>query len=277
MRTVPFLLLSGGIALLARATAPPDVPFEIEGRVESIVLPSLQRSGTITVGTVVIEFDATTPIESPTARLQFPQLLGTPLPGRSVPGFLDGTAIVTGSSGAGGRVRAASIRIEPSENLLAGEVRASAGRAFAILRTPVELLDDPRMPGRAVDEFGFEIDPTTAPNGSFAAAEGYFGDDGLFHAHSLTADGAVVGPADQTSILRAIQGGTELDVRGASTIPSGVITLRCDDGSTATTTITPDADQPSFGVWRVKFTVVGMPASVIAQSSNGSSATAAVE
>ncbi len=256
---------------------PPAVEVELEGTIAAIV--DTGDAHQITVLDVPVRVDDDTAIFSPSAALTRWQLLQDPLPGRSVPGFLDGSAIVIGVASEG-TVHADILMVEPAEHVLAGPATDQRPEGPSILGIPVVLLSDPRMPGMAVNELGFQIDPSTIAPGDFTIAEGYMGEDHVFYAHRIEGIGEVLGPPDQTSITRARCAlDATLEVRGGSTTPEGTVQLLdADTGDIlAETTIQPDEDLPGLGSYRFRIDIITCPARVRVENANGSFAEATVE
>lgn len=203
-------------------------------------------------------------------------LCGDPLPGRRAPGFVQGRANITGSS-TGGVVRAAIVYVEPSEDLLIGPGSVENGQV-RILGRAIVLSDDPRMPGRAVNEVGFTIDPTTIPAGSEAVAAGY--DAGqVFYAFEVVSDFARLAPAAQTLVTRAqCSPGGELEVRGFSTHATGTITVLDDVTNSVLGTVEVSPDAGTAGTFRFRIQhPPTCPVRVRLLNSNGSTTIALVE
>jgi hypothetical protein len=261
--------------------ADPGISFELEGAITEIRRGSdpQKQPDVISVMRVEVRVPPHLPISTPTATLEFADLLGDPLPGRQQPGFLGGTAIILGMT-IGGVSTAHQVFVEPAENVLIGAVTANEGGALSILGVSVRPIDDWRMPTFTRNEYGFDIDPATVEVGSFAVAEGYLAPDGVLHAHTIEADGRMTGPSNQTSITRAqCRGGHELEVRGASTHPNGTIMIYNDVTGEliGSTTVIPDTDRPPFGRYRFRAELGECPTRVRAENSNDSSAVADVE
>jgi len=265
-------------ALIANPPAnPPAVDVELEGTITAII--DTGDAYQITVLDVPVRVDEDTAIFSPSAVLTRWQLLQDPLPGRSVPGFLNGSAIVIGSA-SNGAVRADILMVEPAENVLAGPAGDQRPDGPSILGIPVVLLSDPRMPGSAMNELGFQIDPSTIAPGDFTVAEGYMGEDHVFYAHLIEGNGEILGPPNQTSITRARCAlDAALEVRGGSTTPDG--TARLFDADTgdllAETSIEPDEDMTGLGTYRFRIEIDTCPSRVRVENSNGSFAETTVE
>jgi S-layer homology domain len=129
---------------------------------------------------------ATAPINSPSATLTIAQLADpTPLPGRSSPGFIGGTAIINGTT-TGAISTADDVFVEPAENVVIGTIThatctnadcSNLGDTLAVLNSPLVRLTDARIPaGPPSNAFGFAIDLSQgALVGAVVSAEGYFG------------------------------------------------------------------------------------------------------
>jgi hypothetical protein len=129
---------------------------------------------------------STAVISTPSATITIAQLTDpTPLPGRSSPGFIDGTGIVFSGQSVGGVVTTNDLTIEPGETVLLGPIThvnctnancTAPGNFIGVLGVPVIPLADPRMPANpSRNVFGFEID-MSQPGllGVGASLEGYF-------------------------------------------------------------------------------------------------------
>lgn len=263
------------------ATKTIAVAVHIEVELEGVVTSIIDRGPTteIDVLGVRVTIDDKTIIETPSAQISRGDLLGAPLPGRSVPGFWFGTAIVLGEAH-DDEIYADILLIEPSESVLGGpSTEAHDLGGPSILGVPIIILDDDRLPGIAMNELGFEIDPATIEVGVFTVAEGYMGDDGIFYAHLVEGLGVIVGPPDQTSITRArCSQSADIDVRGGSTSPEGTATLFDDDTGEllAQVPIEPHADLPGLGKYRFDLKLPECPRRVRVENSNNSTATADV-
>ena len=234
---------------------------EIEGPLKDVD----DAANTITVMDIVVSVPDGTPIHSPTANgLTLAQLETGPLPARSQEGFLEGTAIVTGTS-LNGVVTATDIFVEPAENVVVGISTSSDPlrvNGMLLRRSP-----DPRMPaGPPLNAFGFRIVPTSIPIGTLVAAEGYYatiGGNRLIW-HTLEADeGTLVNNASrEVSIIRAQcrdRGNTiELEVRGGAHDPADAqirVERRLANGTfqnVGTVAAVPDAATPRFGEYRLR-------------------------
>jgi hypothetical protein len=249
-----------GLAAASPARAQVVVPdASIEGPIQSVDPtpggPVLGRTwvGTMQVMGVTVRVLTTASIQSPTASLTLGQVgAAPPLPGRSQDGFLNGTAIATGDS-VEGILYATDVFVEPAENVIVGEataqqvdgdIRVNGVRAIA--------LTDPRIAaGPPINGFGFEIIPSSIPLNSLLAIEGYFGNDGNLHYHTLEADGGTLVRAGtrEVSVLRAqcrLRGGgrDELEVRGGTHNPAATpVTIEISDSTVV--------GGPHPGAWRV--------------------------
>lgn len=252
--------LGFGLILLMVSLRVAAVPLLLEGPI-SAVTANPDGSGSITVLGVQVGIPAGTPITTPTATLTIDQAADTtPLPGRTQPGFLAGTAIIEGESVLGVNT-ASSLFMEPSENILGADVTSIPPAAIEIGGTTLQSLADARIPADPVtNDFGFEVDPATVPTGVDAVAEGYYSNNGsgIFNYFALAvADGTLVNAGQpEISIIRAqCRAGAnpgdpiELRVLGAVHDPALVsITLK-DFGPTTfdiqASVVNPD--NPTFG------------------------------
>lgn len=275
-------------AQLSNAGALIAVPAELEGRITAIEIASgplgINNLGVSSNKLSVMGVEVWIPngmtIHTPVAALSFSELLGDSFPGRDEAGFMGGTAIIEAET-INGVTMAMHVFVEPSENVLIGAVTDNANGTLSILGLEVQLIDDYRMLGVAMTENGFLVDLTTTEPGSFAVAEGYFGNDNVFHAFAIEAVGEILGPPNQTSITRArcdIDG--SFDVRGASTSDFGIIDIY--DADTleylGSTIVDPDEDNPPFGKYRYDVDDIGeCPMRILVENSNGSHAFADVD
>ncbi len=249
--------------LLLLSTAPgiasAQVLAEVEGPIDNIVVKT--ATTTITVMgidiTVPNELFANGLVHTPTAQLLLPSdLLGAALPGRSVAGFLGGTAIITGVSTPGAPVFnssigatslgtgfvAADVFVEPAENVVLGSVTAvvEPGTNGALCDIYVEgthavFSTDTRMPASAaINGFGFEVDECGVTLGGAAAVEGYYGTDGKLHIFAFESDDApiIMSAAGITTISRASCDRGKVEIRGSSTLANGTATVSDADNLT---------------------------------------------
>jgi hypothetical protein len=256
---------------LAAAPAAAQMTVDLEGTITAINATS--QGSIMTVMGIDVLIPSGTPITSPTANLSLSQLMGSALPGRTVAGFLGGTAIISGFSGSsvsGVEATATSVFVEPAENVVIGPLGAGSA---SILGTPLELLTDARVPGMAINAYGFTINPAVVPAGTLAGVEGYFA-SGKLYAHTLEVD-APIPPAvnpnlPQVSVLRvSCEPGGRLEVRGGGYLPSGrinnTVTVRYNNGvnrSGTATAIVDDLAAPNFGLYRFRADVNRCPSTV---------------
>jgi len=210
------------------------VPMEVEGPITSIV-DNGDGSGTVTVMGMAIFVPAGTPINSPTASMTMSQLADpTPLAGRSKPGFIGGTAIILGDTVTG----AEDVFVEPAENVVLGELTANCMLGCADGNGVMEYYlalngmkmvpnTDSRIPFiEAIDPNALVISLESAQVNQPAAAEGYYGEDNVFHFFALEAMGepAAGRGANAISISRAqCRNGREIRVQGGVFDADGVI------------------------------------------------------
>ncbi|MHC1726146.1 MAG: hypothetical protein AB9866_09100 [Syntrophobacteraceae bacterium] len=298
------------LLILAIISAPLLVPLHagaqqvaaIEGPIQEIS-PETRR---MVVMGVIVNVPPDVPITTPTANLtemagagnSMDLLLGAPLPGRAVPGFLGGTAIINGTTLPSGNMRATDVFVEPSENVLIGPITAAtctnancagAGNSLSILRTRVVPIPDSRMRFSIQNDFGFPVNLTgTNLVGAAASAEGYFVPPRSFRYFLLEITGAPLrnpGIAE-VSIQRAqcredAVDGLQLDVLGATHTPAiGTVTIS-NGGTTFGTQATISAGVGSeFGTYTFRLrddpAFTACPENVTA-SFAGATATAAVD
>jgi len=206
------------IASLVSASAA-AAPLALEGPIQAIDAVN----GTMTVMGVTVAIPPTALISSPTKALTFGELTDTnPLPGRRQSGFIGGTAIINGLTAndpanlTGANV-AEDVFVEPSENVLLGEVSGNAcftpscdAGGLTISGVTMVRLEDSRIPaGAPIDANGLAIDLTTTPVLSEAAAEGYFVGNTFYYfalesvGQPVQCAGAGCRPADAVSIARS--------------------------------------------------------------------------
>ena len=229
-------LLTAAVALMAapeaaKAQAAAPVIFEIEGPITDFDA----NAGTIEVMGVTINVPAGMMVQTPTSEFPLSEL-GAPMPGKRN-GFVGGTGIVLGES-LEGVVTATEVFTDLSENVVIGE---STGfndvERLTINGLPVRPIKNSRMRAAPVtDAFGFRINVSTVPAGTFVAAEGYLVQNRngkvLYYHHLEAEAGELVNAGvPEVSINRAQcrdRGvGTardELEVRGAVHLPTTVAT-----------------------------------------------------
>ncbi len=277
--TVLFGLMGGisAIVVVAQRPAQAQLPTELEGPIQSIV--ASQGQALVRVMGIQVVVTGNTVIESPTKRLSLSELLTEKsFPGLTQPGFLGGTAIVTGTTLPNGSVLASEIAVEPAENIILGVATTKPTNGdLGILGTPVRLVSDSRLPSKAVNALGFGIRPETVLAGAEASAEGYYGSNGVFYAFLVEANGGLTMNGPQTSVLRArCQPGGRLEVRGGSTSGTGTVQVFNGSLSLGTATVVADAELPPFGAWQLRVNPGTCPTRIRVTNSNGSSVQADV-
>jgi hypothetical protein len=236
----------GAVPALAQIPTLIPVPVELEGPISAVV-DNGNGSGSIVVMGVTVQIPATAVIHTPTATLTIAQLADpTPLPGRTQPGFVGGTAIILGQTD-GVATTAEDVFAEPAENVLLGVITRADGCTatdctnLEVLGTQLLRLTDPRLPANPpANAFGFQVDLSQgALVGSPASVEGYYGQVAVppsvvpaLHYFIVELDGgALLNPGvTEVSILRAQcrerDNGIELDVLGATHDPgTGIVTI----------------------------------------------------
>lgn len=220
------LTLLAGPRAVGQVPVPAPLPSEVEGTISGI--SRVRNVVTMTVMNMTIRVPAGTPINSPTAKLTPQQLANArPLPGRTEPGFIGGTAKIAGTVDAQGIITAQDVFVEPAENVVVGAATATAGGALEVNGVPVSLLRDPRLrAGVPVNAFGFGIDLASVAPGTSVSVEGFFS-LGIFNAFHVEVDGEaqLLRARPQVAIVRAQARentpndlvGDELEVRGSVT------------------------------------------------------------
>jgi hypothetical protein len=277
---LPHVFAAAAVALTlvaVPAQTPAQVPadaFSLEGNLNAVDV----GERTLSVMGIVVEVPLDALVATPAGPIAFADLLGPALPGRPDAGFLNGTAKVDGIID-GHRFLASTAIIEPAENLLLGAVSDVADSSVSILGVEARLIDDARMPAVAVNSMGFDVLVGTADVGAFAAAQGYFGDDGIFHAYHIEVDGQLSGPANQTNVWFATcDGGGDFSMRGASTTSGDTLFIYDHDRDAllGSVVLIADEDLPPFSRYRFDAQLDACPANVRVENTNGSSALAAV-
>ncbi len=190
MKSILFSLFSS-LLLVATAQAQVPVPIitSVEGPVKGI---TRNPDGTLllTVMGVPVILNANTRIHSPTSFLTFNQLLNiNKLPGRIQRGFMNGTAIATGTQNSQGVMTAVNLSITTAENAVAGMITKNSGGLLEMNQMPVKFCTDARMPGRgAMNSFAIPIDLSWVIVGTTAALEGYYDDASAFQSINLYLD-----------------------------------------------------------------------------------------
>ena len=254
--------LGQGVVTVPGATTPGYT----EGPIESI---DLQTVGSIIMKVmgVTVNVPTDTIIESPTRQLTLRQLANrTPLPGRTQPGFIGGTALINGVVEiATGTFTATNMVVEPSENVLIGVVTSVA--PLKILNSEIDIINDTRIPFHFINEFGFALAPNPVLEvGTLASAEGYYA-NGKFRAFllDLIGDLPLANPATDINIQRAqtrertpnARRGDEVKIRGFYHVPNGIAptvrVFRVDAGVATllgNATVIP-GENTKFGVWNL--------------------------
>ncbi|MCA9034277.1 MAG: hypothetical protein KDA91_04050 [Planctomycetaceae bacterium] len=228
---------------------------ELEGPLKSVDPTTAELS---VMGMRVI-VDGNTRIESPSATLTIDQLKDTAsLPGRTQQGFEGGTATVTGTvDPMTGNVTAATVFVEPSENVILGVVTENNAGELKVNGVQIKYLNDPRIPLKAVqNEFGFEVKRESIPVATPVAVEGYY--DGTdFQTFLVEIDGpaTLANPDPQVSVLRAQTRERRAD-RGDD------VTVR---GAVTTAHVTPGTTRQTIGIYRVDNGVEALIATVQAR------------
>lgn len=291
--SVSALALLAGLAGVSPASAQallPDVT--IEGPVQTFSSPTageLAPNGQPIIGVMkvmgaTVKVPQGAPIHSPTnSSLTWQQFTMGAFVGRAEPGFLGGTAIVTGDS-QGGVIYADDVFSDISEHVVVGEATGSVtvddgSTRASVNGIPLIPLDDPRMPaGAPINGFGFEVNPAQITVGSLVSVEGYFA-AGKLNYHNFEADGAsLINPTTpEVSILRAncrFRGGNrnEIEVRGGTKNPAGgTVTIEYSNPAATTTggwtaltpAVTPVVDTtvtPNQGLYRYTASNITFPA-----------------
>ncbi|NMG00388.1 Ig-like domain-containing protein [Aromatoleum toluolicum] len=268
VRTLALLCALGAPALVSAQVAP--IPFESEGIVKGIYNRPDGTGVELTVfgRTFLVPPGAT--IHTPTKTLTAAELVDpSRFPGLYRDGFVGSTAILLGEVTLSPDATTATpvikdVAIEPAETVLLGTLTKNDAGVMSVLDIPLLPSTDPRLLSKGYkNEFGFAVEPASIPIGTFAAVEGYFGDDGNFYHFSLEAGGGLlVDPGTgKTSITRtACVPGARLDVQGATYLPSAsVVEFRNPKsnylyGSMSTTV---DLEAPEFGTYGYRVDVSG--------------------
>lgn len=248
----------------------------VEGPISAIT--RTRNVVTMTVAGALVRIPPRTPITSPTKRLTPAQLVSrVPFPGRTEPGFIGGTAIVTGTVDAAGTITATDVSVLPAENVVLGTVTSNVNGVLSVNGTPIKFLRDPRIPSSPLRDInGFSIILSSVVPGSLANVEGYFA-NGTFYAHLVEIDGPAqrVSRLPQTSITLAQVReqtpnnlvGDQVEMRGAVTtahVLPGVTTqtvriLRIDRGVArflGLVTAVIDPAVPGVAEWRFRTTTL---------------------
>lgn len=298
LKVVGATAVAGGVTVGSTGTAAAtehSLPIEIEGTLQSVDVANRQLD---VLGTDVTVAENAT-ITTPTATLgSLDALVGASFPGRSQPGFIGGTAVPVGTSQSPGwTATATEVFVEVAEHVIVGPVTENtvppggtlADGTFRVQGVNVEPIGDDRMPLVTIQaDLGTEVDVGSVPEGSLAAVEGYLGAGGeALYIHTLEAEEAeIVGP-EQLTINGARCASGRLRVRGASSEPSGTVTLYthdpnnpADPGQSLETVDVEPTEVATLGefVFDIRQVPGGCPAFVRAQhDQNGAEAISAVE
>ena len=243
------IAITVGLLFLALPAMAQEVLMALEGPIENVT-DNNDGSGSVTVMGIVVDIPDGTPINSPTAPLTITQFADpTPLPGRTQPGFLGGTAIITGVTD-GVTHTADDVFTEPAENVAIGVItdancaipgptdnpdqvrfRLCNNNSIEILGAPTRRLTNgntnSRMPAdHPTNESGFMINLGWTHEagelvGSSVGSEGYYDGSRLnWFAFELAGVGQLRNfDSSEASVLRAQcrerDDGIELDVMGA--------------------------------------------------------------
>jgi len=285
LNTTRSLLALAALAALPGVAAAQEVPSLAEGAISAIT-DDYAGGVWVTVMDMQVHVPASVfasgAATSPGATLTQAQLLDpTPLPGRSQPGFIGGTAIINGISSLAGGFTGADLFVEPAENVVLGIITANTACDIRIEGVPLKRLADARLPfGKAINGNGFEIDYCTSRVGGAAAVEGYFAGDTLYVFAYESDDADPISTVGETSINLAKCGRGRMEVRGATTANTGEVTVSNNDTipptplGTAGIDLDPVTNQ---GTYRFRQNVGACPSEARVDSPDGSFAIAGVE
>ena len=163
---------------------------------------------TLIVAGVTVIADSNTLIRTPTKVLNLTEVVDTtPFPGRSDPGFVNGSAQADGEYDTTvGVLRASRLFLEPAEHVLVGPIANPTDSGAVVNGVNAELTNDARIPKKPIqNEFGFPIKADTIPNDSLAAAEGYYAGGSLraFLISVDAPDALLKSDGPQVSLMRA--------------------------------------------------------------------------
>ena len=259
-RTLALLCALGAPALVSAQVVP--IPFESEGIVKGIYNRPDGTGVELTVfgRTFLVPPGAT--IHTPTKTLSAAELVDpSRFPGLYRDGFVGSTAILLGEVQIAADGTATplitGVAIEPAETVLLGSLTRNEAGAMSLLGVPMVPSSDPRLLSKGYkNEFGFIVDPASIPVGTFAALEGYYGDDGNFYHFSMeAAGGTLVDPAvPKTSITKtSCVPGSRLQVQGSAYLPAAS-TIEFRNPKTnylyGAMSTTVDIEAPEFGTYR---------------------------
>ncbi len=230
----------------------------LEGPISALI-DNGDGTGSITVMGITVAIPMGSPITTPAASLSITDAANTmPLPVRIQSGFIGGTAIIEGSGDILTGYIADTVFLEPAENILGAEITSLQGEPLTVGGVFMAPTGDMQIPaGPFTNVYGFEVDPTTVPQGTGATSEGYLANDGsgvmkhfgiMVDASDLVNTGTT-----EVSIIRAqcLAGSfpsdpIELRVLGAvhDFPPTGDVTIT--SGATTFGMVIPIADIPPF-------------------------------
>ncbi len=252
------------VAPLAHAQA----PGEVEGVIVNIGALQLDGSFTLTVMGTTVLVPSSAVISTPTvANLSRDKFLSTAtFPGRTELGFLGGTAIAIGTTGADGVITAETLFAEPGENVALGIVTQNDAAGLKVNGMPVKFLTEEvdsllRMPFDVpTNDLGFEINLADAIVGTPVGIEGYYSTvESTFYAFLLEATGiAAKDQRVQISALRALgrPAKGELEIRGGLSGIPGPVTIAFFNATTnaalGQVNVVPDPALPGTAVFRFR-------------------------
>lgn len=247
---------------------------ELDGAITAVKLNN-DGSVNMTVMGVNVVIPKGTPVTSPSAMLSLEQLADqTPLPGRTEPGFVGGTAFISGTGDiTTGTVTASDVFVEAAKHVVAGFV--TSGEPLTVNKMPVSFSKDPRLPSAPPKNgYGFPVKISALKPGTPVVIEGYW-DGKNFRAFST----AINGKAEMQSIYPQVsiiaskswertpnnEKGDDVEIRGAVTmthVPSTVNTqtiriFRVDKGvdtMLGDAVATRDPKDPDYGIFEFKMT-----------------------
>ncbi len=279
---------TGSVA--AQDAVPATLEAELEGPLQSVNA----EASTIQVMGITVDASNATLSTATTTLSSLSQVGGSSpiLPGRDRNGFLGGTAIVVGTTTTGDEdytVVADDIFFDVAENVIVGELTANNvpegtsladGGSLEVQGTPVQAVDDPADPNRQpldAGVTGLPVDMSTVPTGSLAAVEGYYGNDGVHHAHTVEVEGGtILGPAISITRVRCTDGG-RLEIRGGSTAPGTITVYDAAEGGTALDPVAAvqSPDNPDIATYVFRQDIEACPTTVrVEQEIDGQTVTA---
>lgn len=264
------LLFASVFAVAIALGVAQPVPALLEGKITAID----GLNNRIAILGFSVHVPATAVIRTPYRVITFAELLGNPLPSRSTPGFLNGTAIVDAEY-VNGELEATAVTVIPEESSFAGPITTVAG-GLRVMGKRVVLIGDSRIKGVAANRYGFPLSLAYATVGTDMMVDGYLGNDGAIYAWRITAD-MRLSPAYVGLVITSARArnGNRVQVDGALTANSGTVTLRDADTNAVlgTSAVIPGA---FHGTYAFDVTVATMPTNVKVTHTNGSWAVLAV-